>query len=40
MRTGSMTVLFLEVRNTGGAKYFQGEDDSFFRRICSQYFQG
>ena len=29
MRTGCMTALFLEVRNAGGAKYFQGEDDYF-----------
>lgn len=40
MRTECMTVLFPEVRNIGREKYFQGEDDSAFRRIRSQYFQG
>lgn len=40
MKTEWMAVLFPEVRNIGGGKYSQEEDDSIFRRIFSQYFQG
>lgn len=35
-----MAVLLSEVRNIGGEKYFQGDDDIIFRRMSSQDFQG